>query len=49
MTKVENREDSVACRDEDIIELGIASLETKGTPGLVQEFENRIPVLGLTD
>lgn len=49
MTRIDNREDSVASRDEDIIELGVASLETKGTPGLVQEFENRIPATGLTD
>lgn len=48
MTTIESESNGVAGVD-DIIELGVASRETKGTPGLVEEFENRIPVTGLTD
>jgi len=49
MKKIENHDDGVVEREEDIVELGAASVLTQGAPGLPEEFENRIPQVGISD
>lgn len=49
MKKIERHDESVIERDDDIVDLGAASVVTQGEPGLAEEFENRIPVTGISD
>jgi len=49
MKKTEDRIESVVGREDEIADLGAASELTQGAPGLPEEFENRIPQVGISD
>ncbi|HPE30722.1 MAG TPA: benenodin family lasso peptide [Parvularculaceae bacterium] len=49
MKKPEDHIESVAEHDDGIADLGAASELTQGAPGLPEEFENRIPQVGISD
>lgn len=47
--KESNTHDRTIEDDADIIDLGVASVETKGEPGLVSEIDDRFPDGSITD
>ena len=49
MKKTEDRIESAVGLGDDIADLGAASELTQGAPGLPEEFENRIPQVGISD
>lgn len=49
MKRIEEYNDSVVELEGDIVDLGAASELTQGVPGLPEEFENRIPQVGISD
>ncbi len=39
----------IETNDDDIIDLGVASEETKGEPGFVTEIDDQLPASSITD
>lgn len=49
MKKTDRHDESIVEPNDDIIDLGTASVLTQGADGPIEELEDRVPGVGITD